>query len=506
MIVNSYNIEFGYELLSAVPYSYELFLKGELEGTISGRGSEALYYFSPHHEINPEPRSWFNTKKAREEELPYTYIHQPEQPDKKFPPYKEHFKNKEFKWKKPTLCICNRYNVEWSYKPINFFDLEILEWMFQNLKDYEIVYFPVSIPKAIQDHEEPLRMQDIPLARKYGVKVFTDFEGDWNTNLMKVFANCDHFITMNGGYSILASMFSGTNIIYSVPGVVETKELKINSFDRWYPNMNNVRTLHVPSHEDLKKKIESLYIKKEPCLNILIRASRPNYLKKCLASIKQQSYENINVVLICDGDEKFTREYKARCIKVEKKEEGKKPNGEEYGKFFPYNLYLDEVQKKVNGFILVLDDDDYLKPNSVEKIMANVSKDSLLLWKVDFNSLGIIPKNFGVISLFDITSVGFCYHSDHIKWTDWSEWKRADFRTAKKLSEHLTVKWLDEVLSGIQDVPGRGTKKDLPDEPENVHVRMIYPDKIIENWFGKKEFEEIKNVFKNNGICIELMN
>lgn len=41
---------------------------------------------------------------------------------------------------------------------------------------------------------------------------------------------------------------------------------------------------------------------------------------------------------------------------------------------------------------------------------------------------------------------------------------------------------------------------------ENVHVRMIYPDKIIENWFGKKEFEEIKNVFKNNGICIELMN
>jgi len=505
MIVNSYNIEFGYELLSAVPYSYELYLKGELEGTISGVGSEALYYFSPKHEINPSQRSWFNTKTARDNGLPYTFIHQPEQPDKKFPPYKEHYANKEFKWDKPTLCICNRYNVEWGYKPINFFDLEILEWMFSNLKDYEIVYFPVSLPSELHDNESPLNMKDIPLARKYGVKVFTDFKGDWNTNMMKVFSNCEHYITMNGGYSILASMFSGTNLVYSLRGQVEARELKIDSFDRWYPNINNVRTIHVPTYDDLKKKIESLYILKEPCLNILIRTFRPNYLRKCLSSIDAQTYENINIVLICDRDPKFTREYKARCIEVKPVSQTEKPNGDEYGRFFPYNRYIDEVQQKVKGFILVLDDDDYLKPDSVSRIMSNVSKDTILLWKVDFNAVGIIPRNFGYIGICDVSSIGFCYHTDHIKFTDWSEWKKADYRTAKKLSEHLKEKWLDEVLTGIQDVAGGGTKKDLASESENVHVRLVFPDRIVENWFGKKEFEEIKNVFKRNGICIELM-
>jgi len=506
MIVDSYNIEFGYELLSAVPYAYEKYLKGELDGTRSGKGSEALYYFSPKHEINPAQRSFFNTKTARDNGLPYTFIHQPEHCAKTFPPYKEQYANEEFVWDKPTLCICNRYNIEWGYKPINFFDLEILDWMFSHLKDkYEIIYFPVSIPTDFYDNESPLPLRDIPLARKHGIKVFTDFKGDWNPNMMKVFSNCEHYITMNGGYSIMASLFSGTNIIYSVEGLVETKELKQNAFFRWYPNLNNVRTLHVPTHEELIKKITSLYIKEEPCLNILIRTFRPNYLKKCMDSISKQDYENINVVLICDCNPAFTREYKARCIQVKTVSQSKIQKSDEYGKFFPYNLYLDEAQKKVNGYILVLDDDDYLKTGAIKKIMSNVKRDTLLLWKVDFNMYGLIPRELGKITIRDVDSCGFCYHSDHIEHTDWSEWKMADFRTAKKLSQHIKVKWLNEVLTGLQDVAGHGTKKDLPNGNDSIHVRLIYPDGVKEVWFGKREFEEIKHVFKQNNVCIELM-
>ena len=44
--------------------------------------------------------------------------------------------------------------------------------------------------------------------------------------MLKVFANCSHYITMNGGYSILSSLFQGTNIIYSKPGKPEAKEIK----------------------------------------------------------------------------------------------------------------------------------------------------------------------------------------------------------------------------------------------------------------------------------------
>ena len=42
--VDSYNIEFGYELLSALPYAYELSLKGELESTRSGIDRKTTFY------------------------------------------------------------------------------------------------------------------------------------------------------------------------------------------------------------------------------------------------------------------------------------------------------------------------------------------------------------------------------------------------------------------------------------------------------------------------------
>jgi hypothetical protein len=516
MIVDSFNMEFGYELLSAVPYAYELHLKGELEETISGHDTAPLYYFSPKHTENTITRGWHNMGRARRGGLPYTFIHQPEQPAKEFPPYKEIYANEEYKYEKPILCIGNRKNTEWNVEAINFFDEEILDWMFTNLKDqYEIIYFPVAIPKELQDNVDPHPLEDKELARKHGIKLFTDLcEGkSWNETILKVYANCEYYITMNGGYSILASMFSGTNIIYSKPGKVQTKEIVNGSFWRWYPDINNVRTLHVPSYEDLKQKVRSLYIDKKPCLNILIRTTRPNYLKKCVGSIEAQTYDNINVVLICDTDHavKYTREYKARLLRVEKRTKAiEKKKSRFYGKGFPYNRYLDQAQKLVNGYILMLDDDDELtEATSVERIVANADKDSLLIWKVQFNSHGILPKHsFGEkITLYDITGIGFCYHTSQIKHTDWSEWKRADYRTAKKLSKKVKVEWLDEILTGIQDSPGRGLKGDLPDSPaasDIIRVKLTYED----GWettqlFKRGELETYEDYFKRYKICTE---
>ena len=37
MIINSFNIEFGYELIAVIPYAYYLFKQGKLEKTISGK-------------------------------------------------------------------------------------------------------------------------------------------------------------------------------------------------------------------------------------------------------------------------------------------------------------------------------------------------------------------------------------------------------------------------------------------------------------------------------------
>lgn len=516
MIVNSFNIEFGYELLSAVPYAYELYKSGKLSETISGVDTEALYYFSPKHTINRAKRSWYNTHKARTEGLPYTSIHQPEQPDKVFPPYKEHYANSEYKFKKPTLCICNRYNVEWNTKPINYFNEEILDWLFTNLKkQYEIIYFPVALPEELQDNEAPLQMNDEAVAKKHNIKLFTKLRAgkSWNKTLLQVFANCEHYITMNGGYSIMASLFSGTNIIYSVPGMPETRELKHKSFWRWYPNINNVRTLHVPSYDDLKAKVQALYIDKKPCLNILVRTNRPNYLANCMHSIQEQTYENINVVLICDSQKaiEYTRKYNARVLKATKVDNIEPREGDDYGKVFPYNLYLDEAQRKVHGFIMCLDDDDkFNSETGAQQIMEVADKDKLIIWKVDFNEAGLKPSHsFGKeITLYDIAGIGLCYHSSKIQFTDWSGWKRADYRTAKKLSEKVKVVWLDEVLTGIQDVPGNGVKRDLVGpETKALLVKLTYPNgEVKEQYFDPSEYKMYTDVyFKRHGICTELM-
>lgn len=513
MEVNSYNIEFGYELLSAVPYAYELYQKGQLTKTVSGFDTEAIYYFSPEHEINPAARNWFNTDKARYAGLPYTTIHKPEQPAKTFPPYKEHFQNKEYRYKKPTLCICNRMNIEWGLKAINYFDEDILEWLFANLKTkYEIIYFPVAIPEVFYDGVKPMKLDDDALARKHGIKVFTDLCRDksWNETMLKVFANCEHYVTMNGGYSIMASLFGGTNIIYSKPGPVETREIKNRSFWRWYPNHANQRVLHVPSFDQLKEKIQAIYIEKIPCVNVLVRTHRANYLANCMASIAKQSYQNINIVLICDTQRavEFTRIYNARMVQVKPEpDKGAKPPGEDYGKFFPFNRYLDYAQKLVTGFIMFLDDDDQLQYTfSIDHIIQNLHRDKLTVWKVDFKDGRILPgASFKKeIKLYDITGIGFAYHSSQINKTDWSEWKRADYRTAKRLSQTLKVNWIDEVLTSIQDRPGNGTKPDLLTVQKYVTLKLTFPDgKEHTQIFSETELETCKNYFKNYNVCIE---
>lgn len=469
MIVNSHNIEFGYELLSAVPYSYEKYLNGELTETISGIGSEPLYYFSPKHTINKQPRSWYNTDKARLDGLPYTFIHKPERPKLAFPPYKEHYANKEYKWEKPTLCICNRYNREWGCDPINYFNESILNWLFENLKSqYEIIYFAVDLPEELQDNEHHIELNDREICKKHGIKIFQDIKKEsWNESMLKLFANCEHYITMNGGYSIMASLFGGTNIIYTRRGVKHTKELDCNSFYRWYPNHSNQRTLVCEDHEKLKEKVKAIYIDKLPTVNIIMRTSnRPNAFRVACLSVENQDYPNINLIVTTDGQKgkEYSRQVKARHIEMTPVVSKKQPDGEEYGKYFPANEYIDRVQKLVNGYIIFLDDDDmFTCKDAVSQIVSNAEKNSLLVWKTKFNDGRIIPNgSFGKeIKLFDITGVGLCYHSDHIDKTDWSQWKRADYRTAKKLSLSLQVKWLDKVLTMLQGHPGMGAKNDV---------------------------------------------
>lgn len=341
--------------------------------------------------------------------------------------------------------------------------------MFSSLKKkYEIVYFAVNLPEELQDNAHSMPLNDIPICRKHNIKVFQEIKGNsWNESMLKVFANCDRFITMNGGYSILASMFGGTNIVYSTYGEKHAKELDIKSFDRWYPNHSNQRVIGVESYEELKKYIDSIYIQELPTANVIIRTSkRPNAFRRAYESVKMQDYPNINIIVTTDEQTgvEYTRGLKARHIAMPRIDIKEKPDSEEYGLPFPQNEYLSITQDCVDGFVLFLDDDDeYLRSDAIRMIMKHADRNKLMVWRTRFDESRLIPNGtFGKkVTLYDITGIGFCYHTDHKELSDWSQWKRADFRTARNLADNLGVIWIDEILTGLQCEPGEGKQIDI---------------------------------------------
>ena len=78
-----------------------------------------------------------------------------------------------------------------------------------------------------------------------GVTLFDDLiqDEDYNTTQMKVMANCDYFISVCGGNSILSSYFGGTMISYIHKG----KELRPNYFgeNSYFRKLSNAKIIPV---------------------------------------------------------------------------------------------------------------------------------------------------------------------------------------------------------------------------------------------------------------------
>lgn len=487
--VDSCNVEFGYELISAVPYAYYLNEIGMLKETVSAKGSESLYYFSPKHTINKDQRKYDNIKKAANKAVPNTFIHRHflDYSQFKTPDYKNQFANNEYKYDKPIVCICNRYNNEWGNSPINFFSIDCLDKLFTLLKDYQVIYWAVDLPEVLQDGVKPIKLNDREFIKDKHpeVLIFQDLlkAKDWNTEQMKVFANCSKFITMNGGYSILASMFGGQNIIYSKSGQKQTREISIGSFQRWYPEFNNSQIKYVENYSQLYESVKMLYVDNIPTVNILIRTcQRPNFLKSCIESIEKQDYKNINIIIGVETEDtetlKYVIKYKYRVTFYNqiRKEPERPSTGKEYGLYFPFNHYLDEMNKRVdNGYIMYLDDDDTLIDHrAISKIISNVTTDNdIIFWRCKFGSR-IIPsnENYGKSPVCcDISGVGILFNKKFINDIEWGYWKRGDFRVANKLYNKGNAKFINEVLTGIQTEAHGG--KIVDKKKENINGQSV---------------------------------
>ena len=259
MQTNSFGIEFGYELIAVVPLAYWLHVNGELTSTVSVKDMAPFYYFSPCHKQVDKRRHWDNMEMAKN--IPNIKIHTPVLDTSQWlpPPYKEHYKNDEYKFSKPLLIVTNKYNIEWGARPVNFLDHNTLIWIFENYQDkYQIIYSRFLPDMGYDDTVDTMDLKEFTMILPEFPKVITIQElyngGSWNELQLRLYANCDKFITVQGGQTVLASYFGGTNIIYARKG----GELRSFSYQSWY-NLFGGSDIHLSqSYPYLKVTIRNL--------------------------------------------------------------------------------------------------------------------------------------------------------------------------------------------------------------------------------------------------------
>lgn len=294
MVVKN-NAEFGIELALAVPYAYWLHLNGQLESVITSKGMKPFYYFC--NEVNEDfltrtidneaaglndlPNNWIHgdtkagTVLTRPGVLDYTQW--------KCPPYKVQYQNDRFKFSKPTVFLTNIYNHPDPSDKRHYHHIPIkgLYEIFSLLDEmgYDVIYKRETHDnKSITYDQNELSATSFNLSTDIGAEVegigyITDFEltkyfknvhllkdiASTNTDLsynelqLMLLANCDKYISVCGGSSILSSCFGGTVIIY----VTQGKELRENYFSNegYFHQLSNAKIIPVIDKvDDIKQR------------------------------------------------------------------------------------------------------------------------------------------------------------------------------------------------------------------------------------------------------------
>lgn len=148
----------------------------------------------------------------------------------KLPPYREFYRvsdSRDYVYDKPLLIINNKYTREWSDDPVNFIPIDILDKLLTHLEDrYQVVYSrPIGDDANYsKDDDAMLQLDEYTMITEKHPQVllFQDIIGEhtYNQAQLMLHANCENFISVHGGMSLLCSMFgpSTTNVILTLKG------------------------------------------------------------------------------------------------------------------------------------------------------------------------------------------------------------------------------------------------------------------------------------------------
>ena len=258
-VESAYVGELGYELLLMSPYLNELKHHDLLRKTIGPPGSTPFYFFSPNHLEAPISRHYCLGPSA------HPTMHTDAFSMKNWlpPAFKSFYANDVLRFEKPLLIIHNKYATEWDHAPSNFIDVPTLINLVALLKhNYAVVYLrPLGHETGFnQDHSVQVAFDDHKTLKAAHPEVLIagdlwrqyEHAFDFNVFQLKLHANCDNYISVQGGSSILASFFANKNLIYAVEG---GEIRQPHEYREIYPRLNvkvkRSTIIHVQSYPEL---------------------------------------------------------------------------------------------------------------------------------------------------------------------------------------------------------------------------------------------------------------
>lgn len=246
--------EFAPELKFVLPHAYWHYKNGTLLKTESFKDTSCFYFFSKNHQENEGNRVWNDFKYPAE--IPNSHDHCTKYDYSKWEqvPLKEFYSSRKIIFDKPTLVISNKFNQEWSGSPINFIDTQTLETLIETFaKSYSIIYNRPKSRHIVDDNSQIYQLDDHKIIEKYSeVLSMTDLfessdETSFNNFQLRVYAGCNHFISVQGGNSVLTSYFGGTNIILARKGL----EIEMAEYQSIYPKLSGATILHAADYKNL---------------------------------------------------------------------------------------------------------------------------------------------------------------------------------------------------------------------------------------------------------------
>lgn len=253
--------EFGYELVLVLPYIYYLHVNNKLKSTTSSKNTKELYYFSENHNEKHSVRKYNVIKTLPNPNLSQSSFNYDEYLP---PPYKNIFKNDEFVFEKPLLIIQNKYNIEWDKPPINFINRDTLSKIFQMCNDkFTIVYNRPKPKNIVNDNSGILDLKEEGELKKYNIidanELYEKYKEKYNFNHFQLLlhANCDYFISVQGGTSAFCSYFGGKNIIFAKRG----SEVTYNLYNTLFKKLSDSDIFHVDNYNSLIDVVKEKYLK-----------------------------------------------------------------------------------------------------------------------------------------------------------------------------------------------------------------------------------------------------